>query len=150
MQDKHDLTLPDEFHFKYAQVLELAGLYEAAVAAVTRYLEIAGQGGAHYRAALSLRHTASQSAEIPEVVRKMKMVVVPAGSYLMGSPESEERRYDNEGPQHQVTIREPFAVGVYEVTFEEWDACVSSGGCGGYSPDDRGWGHGRRPVINVS
>ena len=44
----------------------------------------------------------------------------------------------------------PFAVGVYEVTFGEWDACVSGGGCGGYRPDDRGWGRGSRPVMNVS
>ena len=40
-----------------------------------------------------------------------------------------------------------FAVGVYEVTFGEWSACASDGGCGGYWPDDEGWGRGRRPVI---
>ena len=68
----------------------------------------------------------------------------------MGSPSSERERYDNEGPQHRVTIIDAFAVGKYEVTFEEWDACVSAGGCGGYRPDDEGWGRGRRPVINVS
>ena len=44
----------------------------------------------------------------------------------------------------------PFAVGVYEVTFGEWDACVSDGGCGGYRPNEWGWGRGRRPVVNVS
>ena len=80
-----------------------------------------------------------------------EMVVIPAGSFLMGSPpESEEGRDGDEGPQHRVTIREPFTVGVYEVTFEEWDACAAEGGCGGYRPDDEGWGRGRRPVINVS
>ena len=79
-----------------------------------------------------------------------EMVVVPAGSFLMGSPESEEGRWDDEGPVHEVTIARPFAVGVYEVTFGEWDACVSGGGCGGYRPDDQGWGRGRRPVVNVS
>lgn len=77
------------------------------------------------------------------------MVVVPAGSYLMGSA-SEDSRDDNEGPQHRVTIRKPFAVGVHEVTFEEWDACVNAGGCQGYAPDDKGWDRGRRPVIYVS
>ena len=40
--------------------------------------------------------------------------------------------------------------GRFEVTFDEWDACVAGGGCGGYHPDDNGWGRGRRPVINVS
>ena len=44
----------------------------------------------------------------------------------------------------------PFAVGVYEVTFGEWDACVLGRGCSGYRPDDWGWGRGRRPVMNVS
>ena len=79
-----------------------------------------------------------------------EMVVVPAGSFLMGSPQSEEGRGSDEGPQHRVTIPAPFAAGVYEVTFEEWDACVADGGCGGYRPKDYDWGRGRRPVINVS
>ena len=77
-----------------------------------------------------------------------EMVVVPPGSYLMGSPPGEEGRSDSEGPIHEVTISEPFAVGVYEVTFDEWYACVSGGGCGGYRPDYDGWG--RRPVVNLS
>ena len=79
-----------------------------------------------------------------------EMVVVPAGSFMMGSPPSEEGRDDDEGPVHRVMIAEPFAAGKYEVTFEEWDACVSGGGCSGYRPGDHGWGRGRRPVIDVS
>jgi formylglycine-generating enzyme required for sulfatase activity len=43
-----------------------------------------------------------------------------------------------------------FALAKYTVTFGEWDACVSDGGCGGYQPPDSGWGRGNRPVINVS
>ena len=82
-------------------------------------------------------------AECPE------MVVVPAGSFIMGSPASERGRDDYEGPQHRVTISQPFAVGKYEVTFEEWDACVRGGGCS-HRSDYRGRGRGRRPVINVS
>jgi formylglycine-generating enzyme required for sulfatase activity len=80
-----------------------------------------------------------------------EMVVVPAGSFAMGSPASEEGRLDTEGPQRQVTIARPFAVGKFEVTFAEWDACVSAGGCAGNkTPSDQGWGRGKRPVINVS
>lgn len=78
------------------------------------------------------------------------MVVVPSGSFTMGSPRSENERSDDEGPQHEVIIARPFAVGKFEVTFEEWDACVKDGGCGGYRPEDAGWGRGRRPVVNVS
>jgi formylglycine-generating enzyme required for sulfatase activity len=48
-----------------------------------------------------------------------------------------------------VTIRQPFAVGKFEVTFAEWDACVASGGCR-HKPGDEGWGRGKRPVIYVS
>lgn len=79
-----------------------------------------------------------------------EMVVVPAGSFMMGSPSNEAGRYDNENPQHSVTISRPFAVGRFAVTFEEWDACVADGGCNGYEPKDEGWGRGRQPVINVS
>ena len=79
-----------------------------------------------------------------------QMVVVPAGSFMMGSPGSEAGRYSDKGPRHNVTIGSAFAAGVYEVTFAEWDACVRAGGCGGYRPEDEGWGRRRRPVINVS
>ena len=75
-----------------------------------------------------------------------EMVVVPAGRFQMGSTSGD---FD-ELPVHRVTIERPFAVGVYEVTFAEWDACVSAGGCGGSRPSGRGWGRGKRPVLNVS
>lgn len=78
------------------------------------------------------------------------MVVVPAGSYMMGSPDSETAAHVNEKPQHRVTIGYPFAVGVYEVTFDDWDACVRAGGCDEYEPDGEGWGGGRFPMVNVS
>ena len=42
------------------------------------------------------------------------------------------------------------AVAIHEVTFDQWEACVEDGECGGYKPDDEGWGRGNRPVINIS
>lgn len=78
-----------------------------------------------------------------------EMVVVPAGSFMMGSPRGEAGRSSNEEPQRRVTIERPLAVGKFEVTFDEWDACVAAGGCK-HRPSDSGWGKGRRPVINVS
>jgi len=78
------------------------------------------------------------------------MVVLPSGKFIMGSPKNEPDRDDNEGPQREVTIARPFAVSKFEVTFDEWDACVTHGGCNGYPPEDKGWGRGKRPVINVS
>ena len=78
-----------------------------------------------------------------------EMVMIPAGTFRMGSPESEEGHGRDERPQHQVTLRS-FALGATEVTFDEWDACVRGGGCGSRRPSDQGWGRGARPVINVS
>ena len=79
-----------------------------------------------------------------------ELVVVPAGSFLMGSSDDENAREKNEGPQHRVTFARSFAVGRFAVTFDEWDACVADGGCNGYTPYDGGWGRGRHPVIYVS
>jgi formylglycine-generating enzyme required for sulfatase activity len=79
-----------------------------------------------------------------------EMVVIPPGRFLMGSADDEDARGDNEGPQHEVTIGYAFAAGKFPVTFDEWDACVADGGGNGYRPDDKGWGRGNRPVINVS
>ncbi len=79
-----------------------------------------------------------------------EMVAVPPGTFLMGSPPDEKGRGDREGPPRRVAIAGAMAVGKYEVTFAEWDACRADGGCNGHIPDDRGWGRGRRPVIGVS
>ena len=78
------------------------------------------------------------------------MTVIAPGSFTMGSPTTEFGRAGSENPQHQVRIGHKFAFGRYSVTFDEWDACVADGGCGGYSPADQGWGRGKRPVVNVS
>ena len=50
----------------------------------------------------------------------------------------------------KVKISKPFAIGRFEVTFEEWDKCVSEGGCNGYSPEDEGWGRKKQPVTNIN
>ncbi|NLF30989.1 MAG: formylglycine-generating enzyme family protein [Planctomycetes bacterium] len=65
----------------------------------------------------------------------MRLVRIPAGTFMMGSPTTEVDRYSNEGPQHQVTISQPFDMGVCEVTQRQYQAvmgtnpsyCMSSG-----------------------
>ena len=57
-----------------------------------------------------------------------ELVVVPSGSFEMGSPSSEEGRWDNEGPVHRVRIAQPFAVGMYEVTRGQWRRFVEETG----------------------
>ena len=79
-----------------------------------------------------------------------QMVVVPAGSFQMGDLSEPPIGDADERPGHAVTLARDFAIGRYEVTFDEWDACVAGGGCRGYQPDDKGWGPRRRPVIEVN
>ncbi len=79
-----------------------------------------------------------------------EMVVLPAGSFTMGTPDTEAGRKAIEGPRHEVTFARPFAIAKFEVTFEEWDACVSEGGCKRGGRSDKGWGRGRLPVIHVT
>ncbi len=82
------------------------------------------------------------------------MVVVPPGSFEMGMrpQDAAQEMKDIRGfalPRHTVGIKRSFAVGKFEVTFAEWDACIAAGGCSHF-PDDRDWGHGFQPVIDVS
>lgn len=73
-----------------------------------------------------------------------EMVVVPAGKFMMGWADGD----DDEKPVHEVVIAKPFAIGKFEVTFDEYDACFVDGGCRKHPlPSDAGWGRGRRPVI---
>ncbi|HEY5718456.1 MAG TPA: formylglycine-generating enzyme family protein, partial [Motiliproteus sp.] len=74
------------------------------------------------------------------------MVVLPAGTYLMG--DQDRQGDDNERPVHPVTIAAPFAMSQHEVTFADYDLFALS--TGRALPSDDGWGRGDRPVINIS
>ena len=76
-----------------------------------------------------------------------EMVYLSGGTLMMGSRGDEIGRVDDEGPQHSVQIA-PFAIGRYEVTFEEYAVFAKS--TGKPLPEDDSWGLGKRPVINVS
>jgi formylglycine-generating enzyme required for sulfatase activity len=92
-----------------------------------------------------------------------EMVVIPPGSFTMGSPAGEEFRRDHEH-QHKVTIAYKYAVSKTEVTWDQWEACVRDGACDGAAidtalrldregkpnPDFKDWGRGNRPVVGVS
>jgi len=97
-------------------------------------------------AARGMRATGDRFRECP---RCPEMVVLPAGQFRMGSAPDETGRRQMEGPPVSVRIERPLAVGRFEVTFNEWEACVIDGGCDHW-PDDRGWGRDRRPVVGVS
>jgi formylglycine-generating enzyme required for sulfatase activity len=72
----------------------------------------------------------------------------PPGEFWMGSPDGEG--FDSEHPRHKVKIDKPFAVGKFEVTWDDWEACVAMRGCDGRPTSDSGYGKGRQPLINVS
>jgi formylglycine-generating enzyme required for sulfatase activity len=76
-----------------------------------------------------------------------EMVVVSAGRFTMGASASEQMTAAS--PPHPVAIERAFAVGKFEVTFDQWEVCVRQHGCS-HMPDDRGWGRGARPIIHVS
>ena len=82
-----------------------------------------------------------------------EMVVVPRGSFLLGSASDEawqdSWQKDLESPQVKIVIAKPFAVGRFAISFDEWAACVTDGACS-TDPGDSGWGRANRPVINVS
>ncbi|MCI0591136.1 MAG: formylglycine-generating enzyme family protein [Gammaproteobacteria bacterium] len=78
-------------------------------------------------------------------------VHIPAGEFLMGSPDSDNEAQDIEKPRHRVKITKSFKMSRYEVTFEECDRFAYA--TNRRSPSDSGFGEGKRkrlPVINVS
>ena len=88
-----------------------------------------------------------------------EMIVLPAGEFTMGSPEEEKGRYDDEGPQRQVTIPNSFAVGKYEVTVGQYaefarETKYKTANC--YYPEDQSWDNpgfdqtDNHPVVCVS
>ncbi len=92
------------------------------------------------------------------------MTVVPAGSFIMGSPLTEATRQDDEG-QHRVTFKKAFAVAKYLVTWDQWEECVRDRGCDGVAVEEAlrigqdgkplgaayvDHGRGNRPVVGES
>lgn len=86
-----------------------------------------------------------------DCLRCPELVVIPPGQLLMGSPPGEIERQEDEGPVHAVAIPQSLAVGRFEVTFEEWGACVAERSCPAVeeAPGPAST-RGRRPVVNVN
>ncbi len=80
---------------------------------------------------------------VPEMVR------IPPGRFLMGSHGWAADAMGTERPQHEVRINYAFELGKYAVTFAEWDAALAAG-ANLHNPMERGYGRGRRPIMNVS
>ena len=93
-----------------------------------------------------------------------ELVVVPAGTFMMGSPADEPERRPSER-HHKVTIARAFAIGKTQVTWDQWEACVRDRWCDGPAvehalrtleadgqpnPNYKDYGRGTRPVVGVS
>ena len=143
LQAEHDLELPEQFSFQYAQVLERLGLYDEAMETVTRYLTRVGRAGEFYREALALLNdaesarvtaieAAAEAARRParetRVFDGMEFVWVPAGEFRMGSNSPSMLAYRG-GPSMvvtQVRISRGFWLGKHEVTQAEWQGVMGS------------------------
>jgi formylglycine-generating enzyme required for sulfatase activity len=77
----------------------------------------------------------------------MKLVLIPAGRFVMGSADSEPERYADEGPQREVVISRPFYLGVYPVTQREYEALMGKNPTHFHSRDEDGSDH---PVDSMS
>ncbi len=159
LQAEHDLELPEQFSFRYAQVLERLGLYDEAMETVTGYLTQAGRDGDFYREALELLNAAeaaraaaeAETVAAAEAARRsagetqmfdgMEFVWVPAGEFRMGSYSSEAEGHEQ--PVTQVRMSRGFWLAKYEMTQANWQRVM------GTNPSDNG-GCGRCPVEQVS
>lgn len=88
--------------------------------------------------ASSMLFAANNNPTSGEVFRECtncpEMIVVPAGTYMMGTPDDEANRNDDEY-LHEVTIARPFAMSRTEITWIQWEACVRDGACDGEAVD---------------
>lgn len=107
-----------------------------------------GRNAAIVRRGQELKPDTDRLLNALALVAAPEMVRVPPGEFMMGSPENEPGRRDDEGPQHRVRVS-AFELGKYPLTFAEWDAAIAAGATL-YRPDDNGWGRDRHPVINVT
>lgn len=87
------------------------------------------------------------SDSLPQGKQGPQLVVVPAGRYLLGDHGG--RGNHNERPLTPIEISQPFAIGRYEVTFNDWQQYAEATATP--MPDNEGWGlSAQRPVIHVS
>ncbi|UCF35521.1 MAG: formylglycine-generating enzyme family protein [Acidobacteriota bacterium] len=91
-------------------------------------LLVFGAAGSHPMAGTKGNQPAEE--EKPQVLialpdgTELHLTLIPAGSFQMGSPVSEEGRESDEGPQHRVTISRAFYIGTYEITHAQWQAVM--------------------------
>ncbi len=124
-----------------------------------------------YEESVAVENFEDYTERIPGTDVQFEMVAIPAGTFRMGSPESEPDRRPDEGPVRTVKLS-PFWIGKTEVTWDEYEAFYAATASEGRSSDtvamktedvdaisgptppwgnpDQGWGRGKRPAITMS
>jgi formylglycine-generating enzyme required for sulfatase activity len=173
--ESEGVAIPNGLFFAEAEAAQGAGDWLRARSALGAYLERADATDPLYPAALKLypvveteiarqyeeqeraaraardaelrAQAERKAAERRRVVEELlnDFVPVPSGKFRMG--DLSKHGDEDERPEHTVEVV-GFRMGRHEVTFEQYDAFCEA--TGRQPPDDRGWGRGRRPVINVS
>ena len=133
----------DEAAWRSASELNTAGAYKQYLTSFPQGTHVADAMAAIENLRPAPGRTFKDCQECP------LLVSIPSGNATLGATDADTDAKPTEKPARPVTFTNMFAMGVTEVTFAEYQACVSAGACNGL-PNDNGWGQGRRPVINVS
>ncbi|HET9219570.1 MAG TPA: SUMF1/EgtB/PvdO family nonheme iron enzyme [Terriglobia bacterium] len=137
--------------------LRIAAIIAALVATTATLYSTQAQRPPTSQAKLKAGEKFKECRNCPE------MVVLPAGTFMMGSPADEPERRENER-LHRQSIARAFAIGRTEVTWDQWEACVRDRWCDGVAIENalrtlengqpntnyKDYGRGTRPVVGVS
>lgn len=152
------VKLHHDFYYFYGKTLYENGHYDQAEQQLGKFLQAVDSDNKYFSDARYLQskarknkaHQAAPKTD-PDVSKKQlkrslipDMVRIPADSFIMGSNHGSA----DQKPPHKITINKDFAIGKYEITFDQYDAYAKE--TGQTLPDDEGWGRGNYPVINVS
>ena len=99
LQAQHGLELPEQFFFRYAEVVERLGLYDEAVEFVMKYLTLVGRDGEHYREALELLSTAEAAKAAAEEARGRAEAARVAAEEVERRRADAARRWAEETPE---------------------------------------------------
>ncbi|WP_435262073.1 formylglycine-generating enzyme family protein [Tenacibaculum sp. nBUS_03] len=126
-----------------AVILTIGLLFSCNNSKSTKKTESNDKGESIKKIEVKIQSYASKVNENSTV--EIDWIDVPAGNFVMGSPEDELQREYNE-VQRKVSIK-AFKISKYEITFDQYDAFCDA--TGREKPKDEDWGRGKRPVINV-
>jgi formylglycine-generating enzyme required for sulfatase activity len=134
-----DCEIPEQFHHLQWSDISEEGEFDRIV----RALRFGMEQRQSFTPEPALEPPPDQSSKTWTNSIGMEFVLIPAGTFMMGSPDSDAEAYEGEKPTHHVTISQPFYLGKYPVTQAQWEAVMGD-------PPSRFKGNPNRPVESVS